>query len=150
MLMEVPCNPHAPGVSVFGRCLPLACEAHPSRFCLSELAALWGRERSVTVVYSEQDVVLRAAPIGQRSVMSPMPAERKQLPPHHLQLLQPICRSQRIEQRPDVFGTPHDAEISVFQPSQIARVEPSFRIDSSSRFLWGSIVTFHNVRPAYV
>src|SRR5439155_12863499 len=73
MLMEVPCNPHAPGVSVFGRCLPLACEAHPSRFCLSELAALWGRERSVTVVYSEQDVVLRAAPIGQRSVMSPMP-----------------------------------------------------------------------------
>src|SRR5213593_313905 len=93
-------------VSVLGPCLPLACEAHPSRFCLSELAALWGRERSVTVVYSEQDVVLRAAPIGQRSVMSPMPAERKQLPPHHLQLLQPICRSQRIEQRPDEHSAP--------------------------------------------
>src|SRR5438445_13027144 len=98
MLMEATGHPHAPGLSVFGRCLPLACEAHPSRFYPSELAALWGRERSVTVVYSEQDVVLRVAPIRQRSAMSPMLVERKQLPPHHLQLLQPICRSRRIEQ----------------------------------------------------
>src|SRR5947209_8547995 len=64
MLMEVPAI--RPGISVFGRCLPLACEALPSRFYQSELPALWGRERSVTVVYSEQDVVLRVAPIRQR------------------------------------------------------------------------------------
>src|SRR5438876_6181691 len=89
------------GVSVFGRCLPLSCEAHPSRFYPSESAALWGRERSVTVVYSERDVALRGAPIPWRSAMSLMLVERKQRSPHLLRLLQPICRSQRIEQPRD-------------------------------------------------
>src|SRR5438445_12589677 len=99
MLMEATGHPHAPGLSVFGRCLPLFCEAHPSRFYQSELAAFWGRARSVTVVDSEQDVVLRVAPILWLSTMSVTLVARKQRPPHLLRLLQLICRLQRIDQR---------------------------------------------------
>ena len=59
----------------------------------------------------------------------------------------------RIDIQPEtddeLLCTTNDEEISIFQPSEVACVEPSVRIETSSCLLGGAIVTLHNIGPAH-
>src|ERR1700685_3209543 len=53
------------------------------------------------------------------------------------------------ETNDQLLRTAYDKQVLVFEPREITRVEPSFRINRGCSFLWSPVIALHHIRTAH-